>query len=150
MNRIEFVEADLLDSESLDRAIEGCDYVIHVASPFVIGKVKNEDDLLGPAVKGTRAILEACWKHWVRRLVVTSSTASVVDPTLDDGVFNEKDWAPINKKTSSYSKSKILAEKECWEYLESLPEQERFELITMQPCFIIGPTLTRAPFSFAS
>ena len=60
LNWIEFVEADLLDKESLNKAVKGCDYVIHVASPFVISAPKDENDLIRPAVDGTKAVLEAC------------------------------------------------------------------------------------------
>jgi len=50
----------LLDPKSIDEAVKGCDFVIHVASPFLLDRPKNEDVLLKPAVEGTRAVLEAC------------------------------------------------------------------------------------------
>jgi dihydroflavonol-4-reductase len=103
LDRIEFVEADLLDAESLDNAVRGCDYVIHVASPFVIESPKDENVLIKPAVNGTRAVLEACLKHKVKRLIVTASTACIVDPNLEDKKeFNEDDWPEISKKIRPY------------------------------------------------
>lgn len=63
---LELVEADLLDSASIDRAIEGSSIVIHTASPFVAGKVKNADSIIKPAVEGTQAVLDSCVKHKVK------------------------------------------------------------------------------------
>ena len=57
---IELVEADLLDSASLLRAVQGSTYVIHVASPFVIDEPRDPMVLIRPAVEGTKAVLEAC------------------------------------------------------------------------------------------
>ena len=56
-DQVEFVQADLLDSISIMKAIEGSDYVIHTASPFVIEEPKDEDELIRPAVEGTKAVM---------------------------------------------------------------------------------------------
>jgi len=91
---VELVAADLTDAESIDKAIEGCDYVIHTASPFPLKVPKDENDLLVPAVEGTRAVLEACKKHGVKKLVVTSSTAAITDYSkFEEGmVIDENNW----------------------------------------------------------
>ena len=70
---IELVQADLLDPESLDRAIAGCDYVIHTASPFPFKPPSDENECIKPAVVGTLAVLKAAQKHKVKRVVITSS-----------------------------------------------------------------------------
>ena len=75
---IELVEADLLKPETLDLAIAGCDYVVHTASPFPIEKVKDENVLIKPAVEGTLAVVKAAHKHRVKRVVITSSAASIM------------------------------------------------------------------------
>lgn len=51
-DQVEFVAADLTDPESIDKAIEGCEYVVHTASPFPANVPKNEDDVIKPAVEG--------------------------------------------------------------------------------------------------
>ena len=56
---IELVEADLLDAESWPKAVEGCTYVIHTASPFPAANPKHEDELIKPAVEGTLNVLRA-------------------------------------------------------------------------------------------
>jgi dihydroflavonol-4-reductase len=76
-NDLELVEADLLKPDSITAAIEGCDFVVHTASPFVIAQPKNENDLITPAVEGTLAVMRACHKFKVKRVVITSSIATI-------------------------------------------------------------------------
>ena len=71
------MEADLLDEDSMIRAIEGSTYVAHIASPFVTAAPKNEDDLIKPAVEGTLAAMKACRASKVKRIVITSSVVSI-------------------------------------------------------------------------
>jgi len=93
-DEVELVAVDLNDAASIDKAIEGCNYVVHTASPFPVGEPKNEDDVIKPAVEGTQAVLDACRKHKVRRLVVTSSIVSIVDYARDVSgtVCTEDHW----------------------------------------------------------
>ena len=58
-NQIELFSADLTSKESLQKAVDGCDYVLHLASPFPAESPKNEDEVINPAVEGTVGILEA-------------------------------------------------------------------------------------------
>ena len=78
-NQVELVQADLNDPDSFDKAIEGCDYVVHTASPFPAKNPKNEREIIDPAVNGTKAVLNACHKHHVKRLVLTSSVVAIMD-----------------------------------------------------------------------
>ena len=71
------MEADLLKPDSITAAIEGCDYVVHTASPFVITMPKNENDLITPAVEGTLSVMRACHKFKVKRVVITSSIVTI-------------------------------------------------------------------------
>ena len=70
------VEADLLDETSLVKACKDSNFIVHTASPVVF-KVKNEDDLIKPAVEGTLAIMKAARLNKVKRVVVTSSVAAI-------------------------------------------------------------------------
>lgn len=56
---MELVAIDLLNAESIDKAIAGCDYVVHAASPFPLAVPKDENELIKPAVEGTLAVLRA-------------------------------------------------------------------------------------------
>lgn len=60
------------------RAVKDCDYVIHVASPFPNAAPKSEDEVVIPAVEGTKNVLEACAKSGtVKRVVITSSVVAI-------------------------------------------------------------------------
>jgi nucleoside-diphosphate-sugar epimerase len=74
---LKLVEADLLDSNSIQNAMQGCDYVVHTASPFRVSGVKDENELIKPAVEGTLAVMRGALKHKVKRVVITSSCASI-------------------------------------------------------------------------
>ena len=105
------VEADLLDEESLDRAIQGMDYVVHTASPFPGENPKDENVIIKPAVEGTLAVLRAVHKYRVKRVVVTSSVAAIMfnTPETSKDLYTENDWSNL-RACEPYEKSKTLAE----------------------------------------
>ncbi|MEI7544844.1 MAG: NAD-dependent epimerase/dehydratase family protein, partial [Mycobacteriaceae bacterium] len=78
VDRLRFVRADLLADDGWDKAMAGATYVMHVASPFVLAEPKDENELIAPAVEGTRRVVAAAQRAGVRRLVLTSSTFSVI------------------------------------------------------------------------
>ncbi|CAH3146527.1 unnamed protein product [Pocillopora meandrina] len=143
MYELELVEADLMNKDSWQEAVKDCTYVIHVASPFPAVNPSNEMEVIGPAVEGTKNVLQACaqTKGGVKRVVLTSSVAAIYGGRLDEQItFTENDWA--NEEGSSpYEKSKNLAEKAAWELQKDLPDDERFELCVICPGFILGPVL---------
>jgi nucleoside-diphosphate-sugar epimerase len=78
-NELELVEADLNDEASMIAACEGCNYVIHTASPFFMDKPKDvKKDLLDPAINGTTCIMKGCAKFKVEKCVITSSTLAMI------------------------------------------------------------------------
>ena len=90
---LEIVSADLFDADSIDRACDDCDLVVHVASPFVINDPMDENDVLATVVNWTENVINSCFKNNVKRVVVTSSCISI----LDFNNMNEADetqWAP--------------------------------------------------------
>jgi nucleoside-diphosphate-sugar epimerase len=142
-DQIELVEANLLDAESLEKAVQGCYYVVHTASPVPDkGEPKDENVFIKPAVEGTLAVLRAAHKHKVKRVVITSSLSAIVmkNPENLKDRYNEEDWSDL-EACSAYDKSKTLAEKAAWNFVYSLPEEERFEFVSINPVFILGPAL---------
>jgi nucleoside-diphosphate-sugar epimerase len=133
-SKIELVAADLLDADSLDKAIEGCDYVVHTASPLPTKPVAHENEVVKPAVEGTLSVLRAAQKHKVKRVVVTSSglTINLRKPENLKAVYNEDDWSDPDVLTN-YEKSKYLAERAAWNFMDVLPEGEKFELVVLIP-----------------
>ena len=75
---MELRNAELTNAASLHAALEGADYLIHVASPFQINAPVHRDDLVVPAVEGTLNALKAAHAHGVKRVVVTSSCAAIM------------------------------------------------------------------------
>lgn len=98
-NNIRLFEADLLDSDAVSRAIEGCTGVFHVASPCTLEDPEDpEKELVLPAVQGTLNVLEAAKNHKVRRVVLTSSISAIVpNPGWPkDKVFDETSWTDLD------------------------------------------------------
>ena len=77
VERLSFVEADLLSDNGWDNAMTGCTFVMHVASPLYLKKPKDENELIVPAVEGTKRVLAAAQRAGVKRLVLTSSIVSI-------------------------------------------------------------------------
>lgn len=140
---LELVEADLLGgSAAFEKAMEGCTYVMHTASPFKLKIADAQKDLVDPALKGTEAVMEAALKVGITRVVLTSSIAAMVHPPeLADGqVVSEKDWNTVSTlQKGPYFYSKTVAEKKAWELAEG---KEGFSLATVAPAFILGPMVS--------
>ena len=77
ISALSLYEADLTKSDGWDEAVKGCDYVLHVASPFILGVPKDEDELIKPAVSGADFVVSAAIRHGVKRVVLTSSGALI-------------------------------------------------------------------------
>ena len=107
-----------MKADSLSAAIEGCDYVVHTASPFPDDIPKDENVLIRPAVDGTLAVMRAAHKYKVKRVVVTSSVASIMVqlPINAKASYNEDNWSDL-QACKAYDKSKTLAEKAAWDFL---------------------------------
>ena len=124
--------------------MEGSTYIVHTASPFPIEKPKDENVLIKPAVEGTLAVMKAARLNKVKRVVVTSSVASIFNTGVEGQThFTEKDWTDPNV-AQAYEKSKTLAEKAAWDFIENLPNDEKFELATINPGLVVGPNLNEA------
>jgi len=133
-----------LNDASMSAAIAGSTYVVHVASPFFHSD--DESQLITPAVEGTLSVMRACRDNHVRRCVVTSSCASIIYRERPSDLFDETHWSDPNfTGISNYAKSKVLAEKAAWDFQASLPEAERFELVVINPGFVVGPSLRLEP-----
>ena len=138
---LSFYAADLTNDEGWQEAISGCDYVLHVASPFPSEMPRDEDDLIVPAREGSLRILKMAEQERVKRVVLTSSFAAVgYGHSEADHVFTENDWTdPGNRSISAYVKSKTIAEKAAWEFVER-PGID-LELSVINPVGIFGPLM---------
>ena len=140
------LEADLNEDRGWAEATEGCEYVLHVASPFPPVQPKDPDELIAPARDGTLRVLRASVAAGVKRIVVTSSVAAVRNAgaadSRQDRELTEADWTdPDNPHLTPYTRSKTIAELAAWEYMRGQGAEDR--LVTVQPGAIIGPVLGR-------
>ena len=133
--------ADLVSDEGWERAAQGCDYVLHVASPFPPKQPKDPDELIVPAREGTLRVLRASLDAGVRRVVVTSSVAAVrggVDSA--SAPLTEADWTDgEDPRLEPYTRSKTIAERAAWDLVGQRGERER--LAVVNPGAILGPVL---------
>ncbi len=138
-DRFSVVEADLLKDKGWHEAVQGCDYVLHVASPFPLGEPEHEDDLIIPAREGTLRVLQAAAENKVARVVLTSSIAAIAYGHPEEKTrFNESDWSVADSPSiSAYAKSKTLAERAAWDFVKGL--ENGMELVTINPGLILGP-----------
>ncbi len=131
---------DLNDDEGWDQGMEGCDYLLHVASPIALEN-HDEDFFVKPAVAGVKRAMKFAKKHNVKKVVLTSSVAAIYETMESKSYYDETDWSdPENPAISHYSKSKTLAERAAWEFIEN--ENDPFELAVINPALVIGPSLS--------
>ena len=141
-NRLEFIRADLTRDEGWEQAVAGCDFALHIASPFPAEAPKDENELIVPAREGTLRILRAAQKGGVKRVVLLSSVAAVVSGhERENRAFDESDWTDIRKTDYAYARSKTLAEQAAWEFIRSAENQTGMELVSVNPSNVFGPVL---------
>lgn len=145
---LKIFEADLLEKGSFKEAMEGVDHVIHMASPFKVSGIKDpQKQLIDPALKGTQNVLDTVnATNSVKRVVLTSSVVAIYGDNSDinftqNGIFTEEHWNKTsNLKHQPYAYSKTLAEQEAWNYEKN---QNRWKLVTINPGFVMGPSLSQ-------
>ena len=131
---------NLTEDDGWDEGMEGCDYLLHVASPIALEN-HNEDFFVKPAVAGVKRAFKYAKKHNLKKVVLTSSVAAIFDTLEEKTDYDETDWSdPENPSISHYAKSKTLAEKAAWDFVDN--EDNPFELAVINPALVIGPSLS--------
>jgi nucleoside-diphosphate-sugar epimerase len=140
-DRLSFFAADLEKDAGWPEAVAGCDYVLHVASPFPPNVPKDENELIVPAREGALRVLRASRDASVKRVVLTSSFAAIgYGHQLQNAPFNETSWTdPQGDDVRPYVKSKTLAERAAWDFIAK--EGAKFELSVVNPVGVFGPVL---------
>jgi len=142
-DNLEFCELNLLDDKGWYEAMQGCDYVLHVASPYIASEPKDENELIKPAVEGTQRALTSAKKAGIKRVVLTSSMVAMLGDANDSISINQDSWTNVKaKRVSAYSKSKTLAEKSAWNFINSQEGNHKMELVVVNPGPVYGPTLS--------
>ncbi|MDR3633068.1 MAG: aldehyde reductase [Isosphaeraceae bacterium] len=140
-NRLTFLAADLEHDAGWPEAVAGCEYVLHVASPFPPTVPRNEDELIVPAREGALRVLRAARDAGVQRVVLTSSFAAIgYGQKPQSTPFNETNWTdPDGDDVQPYTKSKTLAELAAWDFLAKVGGA--LELAVVNPVGVFGPVL---------
>jgi dihydroflavonol-4-reductase len=138
--RLRCFAADLDHDTGWSEAVAGCDYVLHVASPFPAGLPQHEDELIVPAREGALRVLRAARDARVRRVVLTSSFAAIgYGHRSIPAMFDETSWTDLNGEVPPYPKSKTIAERAAWDFIAR--EGGALELAVVNPVAVFGPVL---------
>jgi dihydroflavonol-4-reductase len=142
-DRLTFYPATLTSDEGWDAAMEGCDYVLHVASPLGVDNPKDPDVLIVPARDGALRALRAATKAGVKRVVMTSSVAAASPPeNTNDSLTDETLWTdPKGEGVGAYPQSKTIAERAAWDFMAE--HGGTTTLATVNPALVLGPVLTK-------
>ncbi|KAK3312527.1 hypothetical protein B0H66DRAFT_400341 [Apodospora peruviana] len=149
------VVGDIAKEGAFDEAVKSAnppfDYVVHTASPYQLHWDDPVRDCLDPAIKGTTGILKSvkAYAPSVKRVVITSSSAAVLNPPNHREVYDETSWSEITweegvediKKT--YRASKKFAEKAAWDFVAN--ESPSFDLATINNTYTFGPIQRSLP-----
>ncbi|KAI0437788.1 NAD(P)-binding protein [Xylaria telfairii] len=144
------VVEDIAQAGAFDRAVISeppFEAVVHTASPYHFNARDNKKELLEPAINGTVGLLESIFKHApsVKRVVITSSSAAILDQQQPTKVYTEADWCPVTEEqalvgpANGYRASKTFAERAAWKFVEE--KNPGFSLSVCNPPLVLGPIL---------
>ncbi len=143
-DKLEFCELDLTKDKGWDTAMNGCTYLLHIASPFIVSEPKNENELITPAKEGTLRALRAAQKSKVKRVILTSSIVAM-SAHQKSGKFTPESWTDMDPKNkiNAYQKSKTIAEKAAWDFIKNQTGDHKLEMSTINPGAVLGPALSQ-------
>jgi dihydroflavonol-4-reductase len=146
VSRLEFVTLDLLNDEGWEKAAQGCRYLAHTASPFVLTMPADKMELIRPAIEGTERALKAGSEAGVERIVLTSSMAAIAygHDRSRTAPFGAADWTDLaGRGCNAYIESKTRAERRAWEIMKAAGREA--DLAVINPSGIFGPLLDEDP-----
>lgn len=141
-DKLSFFAADLMSDTGWDAATQGCEYVLHVASPLGTVEPRDPNELIVPAREGAKRAVNAAIKAGVKRVVLTSSVAATrSSSTASESVADETQWTDLKKPgVTAYIQSKTIAERAAWDLIKS--SGGKTELATVNPALVLGPILS--------
>jgi len=139
-DNFEVCKLNLLDDYGWDISTSNCDYLMHIASPCMVKEPKDEKEIIDPAVQGTLRALKAANNSRVKKVILTSSIGSMVFGH-NKKICDSSDWTDISVPVGAYIKSKTLAEKAAWNYVDN-SKGISFKMTSIHPGMIFGPVLS--------
>ena len=140
-NNLEFCKLNLLNDEGWEDAASDCDYLFHIASPCSVEEPESEKELITPALEGTLRALKAAHRSKVKKVVLTSSIGAIAYGH-NKRLPNSYDWTDTSKDVGAYIKSKTIAEKAAWDFVNNQIDQS-FVMTTINPGMVFGPLLSK-------
>jgi len=146
---LQLLEADLLKEGTFDECAKDAKYVFHTASPFHFNSKNGQEDMMDPAVGGTKNVIRSAAKGGAKRVIVTSSFAAANSFTPEDKpdngkLYTEEDWNDFTEEDvwkenamQMYIASKPMAEKEG----AKLAKELGVEMVAILPSLVLGPIL---------
>lgn len=132
MQRIEWVQGDILDIPAMEAAMEGVTDVYHIAATVSFDP-KDRDFMFKVNVEGTANVVNLCLAHAGVRLCHVSSVAAL-GRVEGQGLIDEETAWKDSERNSNYGKSKRKAEMEVWRGMA-----EGLDAVIVNPCIILGP-----------
>ncbi|WJX42624.1 Cinnamoyl-CoA reductase 2 [Trifolium repens] len=136
--RLTLHKVDLLDLNSIQSVIHGCHGVFHTASPVT----DNPEEMLEPAINGTKNVIIASAEAKVKRVVFTSSIGTVYmnpntsrDVVVDDSYWSDLEYCKNTKNWYCYGKT--VAEQSAWD----IAKENQVDLVVVNPVLVLGPLL---------
>ena len=144
LEKLSFIELDLLNDAGWDEAAKGCKYIMHVASPFPLKTSRNREGLVPSAKDGTIRVLKAGVNAGVERIILTSSIVAMFRKPnrTNPYTFGENDWSDASwSGCNDYFVSKTKAERAAWDFMESKGLKNK--LTTICPGGVFGDALDK-------
>ncbi len=143
--RLEIVQMDLLQSDSVISAVKGCEDVIHCAAALYVGVDDAQTQVVDPSIQGTQNLVDAIDAvGGVTRIVHTSSVAAVRQTHFESGrIFNFEDWCDdASVDSNAYGFAKAGAEMLARGWVASKSEMEKPRYVSINPCVVFGPVMS--------
>jgi dihydroflavonol-4-reductase len=132
---VEIAKGDLLDPASLKRAVAGCDNLFHVAADYRLW-IPDPETMYETNVRGTETLILAAAEAGVKRMVYTSSVATLgLSLNRDGRPASEETPSLLENMTGHYKRSKFLAE----QAVKKLTDERKLPLVIVNPSTPIGP-----------
>ncbi|XP_039022825.1 putative anthocyanidin reductase isoform X2 [Hibiscus syriacus] len=156
-------QADIYNPDEFKHAIQGCEFVFHVATPMQTTDTQSSQEIIEAAISGVRSIAESCLQSpAVKRLIYTASVLGASPLTKDgfniNSCVNESSWTHVDVASThglqylrTYTISKTLAEKEALRYNgEANANGGKLEVVSLACGLVGGETLLSfVPLSMA-
>eukprot|EP01115_Flamella_aegyptia_P004392 TRINITY_DN1900_c0_g1_i1.p1 TRINITY_DN1900_c0_g1~~TRINITY_DN1900_c0_g1_i1.p1 ORF type:complete len:262 (-),score=104.89 TRINITY_DN1900_c0_g1_i1:242-970(-) len=133
-------QLEIVGENNYETLLQGCDAVVHLASPYQYTATDPQKEIVEPAIEGVRSVLLACLKiPSIKRVVITSSGGAIFHfPVPDNYVFTDKDWnTTATLQTNAYFLSKKLAEEEAWKIYND--NKSQLDVAVVNPTLVFGP-----------